>query len=261
MIFFMTTPVALVTGGTRGIGLGIAAALAGEGYTLVLCGMRTRDGCTESLEALESLGSTVHYFQCDVAEPSQRAAMLDGVRQSVGALNLLVNNAGMAPTKRADILEASEASFERLIQVNLQGPYFLTQAVANQMISQKREDSTVAAAIVNITSISSAVASVNRGDYCISKAGLSMTTALWAARLGEFGISVYEVRPGIIETDMTAGAKEKYDTLIRDGLLLQPRWGTPEDIGKTVAALARGDLPYSTGAVIMADGGLTVDRL
>jgi len=172
-----------------------------------------------------------------------------------------VNNAGVAPKIRADILEASEESFEQLIRINLQGPYFLTQRVANWMIEQKKTMPGFAGCIINITSISATVASTNRGDYCLTKAAMSMSTKLWAVRLAEFDIPVYEVRPGIIRTDMTAPVQEKYDKLIAEGLLLQPRWGLPEDVGKAVAMLARGDLPYSTGAVLVVDGGLTLQRL
>jgi NAD(P)-dependent dehydrogenase (short-subunit alcohol dehydrogenase family) len=181
--------------------------------------------------------------------------MLDAVRQQFGRLDVLVNNAGIAPKVRADILEAGEESFDEIIRTNLKGPYFLTQAAARWMIEQK------SGCIINVSSISATVASVNRGDYCISKAGVAMATQLWAARLGEFGINVYEVRPGVIKTDMTAPVTAKYDKLFAEGLAPQRRWGTPEDVGKVVASLARGDFPYSTGAVVMVDGGLTVQRL
>jgi NAD(P)-dependent dehydrogenase (short-subunit alcohol dehydrogenase family) len=172
-----------------------------------------------------------------------------------------VNNAGVAPKERKDILDASEESFQQVITTNLQGPYFLTQAAANWMIEQKRQDHLFEASIINISSISATVASVNRGEYCIAKAGLSMATQLFASRLGEFEIPVYEVRPGIIHTDMTAGVTEKYDKLISEGLTVQKRWGEANDVGKAVAALATGYFPYSTGQVIMVDGGLTIDRL
>jgi 3-oxoacyl-[acyl-carrier protein] reductase len=196
-----------------------------------------------------------------VTDRDGRAAMLAQVRQRFGRLNVLVNNAGVAPKVRADILEASEESFERLMRINLQGPYFLTQAAANWMIEQQRGDPRFEGCIVNISSISATVASPSRGEYCISKAGVSMATQLWAVRLGEFGIPVYEIRPGIIQTDMTKAVQEKYDKLIAGGLLVQSRWGQPADIGKAVAMLVRGDLGYSTGQVIMIDGGLTLGRL
>ncbi len=174
---------------------------------------------------------------------------------------MLVNNAGVAPSTRADILEATEESFDRVLSINLRGPYFLTQACANWMVQQKQADAAFRGCIVNISSISASVASVNRGDYCISKAGVSMATQLWAARLGEFDIPVYEVRPGIIKTDMTAAVQSKYDRLLAEGLAVQRRWGTPEDVGRAVAALVRGDFPYSTAQVVMVDGGLTLPRL
>jgi NAD(P)-dependent dehydrogenase (short-subunit alcohol dehydrogenase family) len=187
--------------------------------------------------------------------------MIDAVHRRFGRLHVLVNNAGIAPQERRDMLDATEESFEHVLRTNLQGPYFLTQAVARRMIEQKKTDVNFAGCVINISSISATVASVNRGEYCISKAGVAMATQLWAVRLGEFAIPVYEVRPGIVKTDMTAGVHEKYDKLLNEGLAIQRRWGTPEDVGKTVAALARGDFPYSTGQVIMVDGGLTVQRL
>ena len=252
------TRVALVTGGTRGIGFGVAQALAREGFDLAVCGTRPESDVRDSIRPL---GERALYSQCDVGDPEARAHMLAAVKERFGRLDVLVNNAGVAPKERKDILEASEESFDWVLRTNLQGPYFLTQAAANWMIEQRRADETFAGCIINVSSISASVASVNRGEYCISKAGVGMATQLWAARLGEFGIPVYEVRPGVIKTDMTAGVQEKYDRLISDGLLVQPRWGLPEDIGRACAALARGDLAYSTGQVICVDGGLTLQRL
>ncbi len=254
-------PTALVTGGTRGIGLGIAKSLAREGYDLALNGVREAGDVEEAQEELRGLGSEVIYCRADVSDPQARRGMLAEVDQAYGRLNLLVNNAGVAPAPRKDILEATEESFERLMRINLQGPYFLTQAVAQWMIKQTQAAPDFSAAIMNITSISATVASPNRGDYCVSKAGLSMASQLWAVRLGAYDIPVYEVRPGIIHTDMTAPVQGKYDQLIAGGLTLQERWGEPDDVGRVVAALARGDLPYSTGQVILVDGGLTVPRL
>lgn len=251
---------ALVTGGARGIGLGISMRLIEENYDLAVCGRRSENEI-DTLKELRKTGAEVLYCQCDISDSESRKAMIEKIKTRFNRLDALVNNAGIAPSERKDILEASEESFDKLISVNLKGPYFLTQLVANWMIEQKKNDSSFEGKIVNVTSISSTVASVNRGDYCISKAGLSMTTKLWAARLGEFGIPVYEIRPGIIATDMTSKVKDKYDKLIEEGLLVQPRWGTPEDIGKAVAMLLRGDMPYSTGSVLMADGGLTLERL
>lgn len=256
-----TGRVALVTGGTRGIGLGIARALGREGYDLALNGVREPQSVEPVLRELRELGVNAEYFQADISQPSQRGALMDRVRERFGRLNVLVNNAGIAPPVRADILEATEESFNTVIGVNLRAPYFLTQAAARWMIEQKQSSSEYAGCIVFISSISAAVASTNRGDYCISKAGLAMAAQLWAVRLAEYGIPVYEVRPGIIRTDMTAAVQERYDRLIAEGVTLQRRWGTPEDVGKAVAMLARGELPYSTGAVLVVDGGLTVPRL
>jgi len=253
--------VALITGGTRGIGLGIARCLASEDCDIATCGMREEAAVQETLESLRALGADVIYCQADVSERKDREALLAAVRSRFGCLHVLVNNAGVAPEVRADILEATEDSFERVMHINLQGPYFLTQAVAKWMIEQRQTDCAFQGCIINISSMSATVASTNRGEYCVSKAGLSMATKLWAARLGEFAIPVYEVQPGIIRTDMTAGVREKYDRRIAQGLLVQPRWGLPEDVGKAVAALVRGEFSYSTGQVIMVDGGLTLQRL
>jgi NAD(P)-dependent dehydrogenase (short-subunit alcohol dehydrogenase family) len=248
--------VALVTGGTRGIGFGIATALAQAGFTLVITGRRPESDVLDALNELRALAPTT-YLAADVANAKDRAHLLETIESRLGRLDLLVNNAGIAPPVRADILEATEASFDQLIATNLKGPYFLTQAVANWMIRQPPAPR----AIINISSISATVASVNRGDYCISKAGIAMATRLWAVRLAEFGINVYEVQPGIIQTDMTDGVKAKYDAMIANGLLLEPRWGTPADVGTAVAMLASGSLPYATGSVLVLDGGLTLPRL
>jgi NAD(P)-dependent dehydrogenase (short-subunit alcohol dehydrogenase family) len=252
--------VALVTGGTRGIGLGIARALARDGFDLALCGVREEKDVAPVLAELRS-GGAAHYFRADVGERADRVRLVSEVRDRFSRLHVLVNNAGVAPSARLDLLDAGEDSFERLLRVNLQGPYFLTQGVARWMLEQKRADGGWTGCIVNVTSTSATVVSTNRGEYCVSKAGLAMASQLWAVRLGDAGIPVYEVRPGIIRTDMTAGVAEKYDRLIGDGLVPQGRWGTPEDVGRVVAALARGDAPYSTGAIVVVDGGLTIPRL
>lgn len=249
---------ALVTGSTRGIGLGIARALAADGWDLMLNGVRPAQAAAPALAELAAAGVRAAYCQADITRADDRAHLLDSVAAELGPLRLLVNNAGIAPTVRADILEAEEPSFEALIAANLQGPYFLTQAAARRMLA---DDQPAARAIVFITSVSAAAASPNRGDYCIAKAGLSMAARLWAVRLAEHAIPVYEVRPGIVQTDMTAGVHAKYERMIADGLLLEPRWGQPADIGRAVAALARGDLPYATGAILTLDGGMLIDRL
>lgn len=253
--------VALITGAGRGIGLGIAQCLAKDGCDIVVCDVHEAAVVAEAMEGLRSLGATVLYCRADVTDPAARGRMLAEIRAKFGRLHVLVNNAGVAPKVRADILEATEESFERLIKINLQGPYFLTQAVANWLVAQKQADASFTGCIVNISSVSATVASPSRGEYCISKAGVSMATKLWAARLGEFDLPVYEIRPGIIKTDMTAVVTAKYDKLIGEGLLLQSRWGLPEDIGRAVAMMVRGDIAYSTGQVILVDGGQTVQRL
>lgn len=253
--------VALVTGGTRGIGLAIARRLAQEGFHLALCGVRAPEAVAQALADLRALGGDVFYHPCDVSDRAQRERLVTAVGEHFGRLHVLVNNAGVAPAERRDILEATEESFERVLAVNLRGPYFLTQAAARWMIEQKRHDRAFAGCIVNVSSVSAAVASTSRGEYCVAKAGLAMATTLWAARLGEFDIPVFEVRPGVIRTDMTAGVASKYDRLIAGGLLVQSRWGEPDDVGRAVAMLARGDLAYSTGQVISVDGGMGVRRL
>lgn len=253
--------VALITGGARGIGYGIAKALAQDGCDLVIGDIQDQWKVQEPMNRLRDLGTRVLYCQADVSSAEARQAMILEIQRQYGRLNILVNNAGVAPLQRADILEATEESFDRLMSINLKGPYFLTQAVARWMIDQKKKETVNWACIINISSISATVASPTRGDYCISKAGVSMATMLWASRLGEFDIPVYEIRPGVIKTEMTAPVQAKYDKLISEGLMLQSRWGQPDDIGKAVAGLARGDFPYSTGQVIMVDGGMTVQRL
>lgn len=255
--------VALVTGGSRGIGFGIAEALAAEKWDLVINGVREESAVAEALAKLRAYGVKVGYARGDVGSAEGRKAILDATRAFTGgkSINLLVNNAGVAPKVRADLLETSEESYDNVMNTNLRGVFFLTQAFARDMVAAKKADPAFAAHIINITSISATVVSINRGEYCIAKAGLSMLSQLFATRLGPDGIPVYEVRPGVIKTDMTAGVTEKYDKLIAGGLCVQPRWGFPTDIGKSVAALARGDFPFSTGQVVMVDGGLTIPRL
>lgn len=257
----MHKPVALITGGSRGIGLGCAQELARSGFDLVVAGRRPEAECAEALASLRAAGAEVLYAVCDVADAGQRASLLTAVRSRFGRLNVLVNNAGIAPRERRDLLDATEGSFEEVLRTNLQGPYFLTQAVARWLVEQKQADAAFHGCIVNVSSISATVASVNRGEYCVAKAGVTMATQLWAVRLAEFGLPVYEVRPGIVATDMTAGVQSKYDRLIADGLVPEKRWGQPQDVGRAVAALARGELPYATGQVLVVDGGLTLARL
>ncbi|MDO5114081.1 MAG: 3-ketoacyl-ACP reductase [Planctomycetia bacterium] len=248
---------ALVTGGARGIGLGISRCLAREGWNLALCGTRPAEAVQEVVAEIQSEApdAKIRYYPCDVSDTAARERLVNAVFEEFGTLELLVNNAGVGAKVRADILDMTEENYEWLMKINLQGPFFLTQAVARRMKEQE------AGCIVNISSISATVASVSRGEYCLSKAGVSMATQLWAVRLAEFGIPVYEIRPGIIHSDMTAAVQEKYDRLIAEGLVVQKRWGFPEDIGKAVAMLARGDLAYSTGQVILVDGGMLIERL
>jgi 3-oxoacyl-[acyl-carrier protein] reductase len=263
-----TPRVALVTGGTRGIGLGIARALAADGWSLALCGVRPEDQVRDVVEDLGRQSPAVGYFVADVAQAADRRALVDAVVGRFGTIDALVNNAGRAPRVRADLLEATEESFEELLRTNLQGPYFLTQAVVGVMLDRakagdgpSRERAATAGAVVFVTSVSAEMASPNRGEYCVSKAGLAMAARLFAVRLAADGIPVYEVRPGIIATDMTARVKDIYDKRIAEGLVPEGRWGQPADVGRVVAALLRGDAPYATGSVIHVDGGLAVPRL
>ena len=253
--------VALITGGSRGIGFGIALQLAANGFDLAINGTRDAAEVEEAIKKLKDFGNDVIYCRGNISSSANRANIIDRAMNHYGRLHVLVNNAGVAPKERNDILIATEESFDDVISINLKGTYFLMQIAANAMISQQKNDPEFQGCIINISSMSATVASVNRGEYCISKAGLSMATQLFAVRLGEFNIPVFEIRPGIIHTDMTAGAKEKYDKLIAEGLCVQQRWGEPEDVGKVAASLAKGDFMYSTGQVIMVDGGLTIQRL
>ena len=257
-----TNKTALVTGGSRGIGLGIAKGLAAENWNLVINGMRDEADVAPVLDELRGAGVEVAYAQGNVGSAEGRQSILEVCdRAAGGALNLLVNNAGVAPKQRLDILDTTEENYDRVMEINLKGAFFLTQAVARSMVATRQADASFEAKIINIGSISATVASINRGEYCVAKAGIAMMSQTFAVRLGPEGIPVYEIRPGVTKTDMTAGVSEKYDKLIEDGLCVQPRWGFPEDTAKVVAALARGDLPYSTGQVIMVDGGLTIPRL
>lgn len=252
---------ALVTGGTRGIGLGIATALAADGWDLALCGRRSAEDVAAVVDVLRGQGGEVHYFVADLSGDADRARLVEDVRARCGVVGALVNNAGRAPRVRADLLDASAESFDEVLRTNLRGPYFLTQAIARDQVARKREAPAFRASIVFVTSVSARMVSVARGEYCVSKAGLSMAAALYAARLAADGIPVYEIRPGIIATDMTAGVREVYDRRIAGGLVPEGRWGQPADVGRVVAALTRGDLAYATGSVIHVDGGLSIPIL
>jgi len=253
--------VAFITGGSRGIGFGIAQELAKNDFDMAINGTRSAGLVENELKELREYGVDVLYCPGDIASSGDRIEMLRQVKEHYGRLHVLVNNAGVAPQERRDILEASEESFDYVIGVNLKGSYFLTQKAANWMIEQKKMNAEFKGCIINISSVSATLASVNRGEYCISKAGMGMATQLFAVRLGEYDIPVFEVRPGIIQTDMTKGVREKYDKLIGEGLCVQKRWGEPQDVGKVVASLTKNDFMYSTGQVIMVDGGLTIPRL
>lgn len=246
------SPVALVTGAARGIGAAIAIELAKAGYNVAVFDVIDSAATVGSVAAAGRKGLAL---TGDVTSAADRAAALAKIEQAFGRLDLLVNNAGVAPKVRADILDATEESYDRVMTINLKGPYFLTQAAAQWMIRQRKQRPDAWMCVVNISSMSAYTASPSRGEYCLSKAGVSMATKLWAARLAEFGIGVYEIRPGIIATDMTSAVKEKYDKLIGEGLTPIKRWGQPQDIAKAVAACAKGELAFSTGEVINVDGG------
>jgi 3-oxoacyl-[acyl-carrier protein] reductase len=262
----MKKPVAFITGASRGIGRGVAIELAKQGWDLAGLSRlfdpnNTESGLFEVKQRVEEAGGDFLPLQGDVTSIADHAHLLELILEKYGRIDLLVNNAGVAPEKRLDIMEATTGSFDRVLGVNLRGPFFLTQRVAQQMISQSKPNGERAPAIVFITSISAVTSSPSRAEYCISKAGLSMASAVFADRLAEYGINVYEVRPGVIKTDMTAAVTEKYDKLIAEGLVPQKRWGFPEDVGKAVAALVGGGFAYSTGAVIEVSGGMNLRRL
>jgi NAD(P)-dependent dehydrogenase (short-subunit alcohol dehydrogenase family) len=287
-------PVALVTGASRGIGRGIALELARRGFSVAInyrsnseAAERTAADCRRiareagheagfetgreagvkagheaGFETGREAGPAFFPVAGDIGEPEQREELVRRTLARFGRIDALINNAGVAPKERLDIVEASEESFERLMRINLQGPYFLTQAVVRYWFEDSvqpllREGFKV----VFVTSISADTVSLNRGEYCVSKAGLAMAAQLWAKRLAGEGIQVYELRPGIIETDMTGGVKEKYDTLIADGMVPQKRWGYPEDIGRAVRSILEGDLAFSTGSVLYVDGGLHIKEM
>ncbi len=264
-------PLALITGASRGLGRGIAQELAKIGYDLVLNFVRdqaaAQRSATDCLAAAKAAGHDirVEICQADISSAADRDRLIGFARAQFPHLALLVNNAGVAPLERADLLEATEASFDRVVSINVKGPYFLTQLAAQWMIEHVKtltaEQVSGRPKIVTISSISAYTASVNRGEYCVAKAALSMLTPLYACRLAEYGINVYEIRPGIIATGMTAPVQAKYDKLIAEGLTPIKRWGTPEDVGKAVAAIAQDLFPFSTGEVINVDGGFHLRRL
>jgi 3-oxoacyl-[acyl-carrier protein] reductase len=248
----MANPVALITGAARGIGQACALALAREGFDIAVADLLDT---AESVSKVEGLGRSALGVACDITKSAAREAALAKIKERFGRLDVLVNNAGVAPKVRADVLEATEESYDFVMTVNLKGPYFLTQRVARWMIEQRKERPDARFAIVNMSSISAYTASTARGEYCLSKAGVSMMTKLYAARLATEGICVFEIRPGIVMTDMTKVVKDKYDKLIAEGLTPIRRWAYPEDIATAVATCATGRIPMSTGQVLDVDGG------
>jgi NAD(P)-dependent dehydrogenase (short-subunit alcohol dehydrogenase family) len=247
--------VALVTGASRGIGRGIALEVARVGYDLAVNYVANEAAARAVQAEIQRMGRRADLVRGDVGDREDRRGIVEAVRGAYGRIDLLVNNAGIAAAVRRDILEAREEEYDHVMAVNLKGPYFLTQQVAGWMVEQKRQHPQRDFAIVNIGSISGYAPGANRGEYCISKAGVRMATSLWAARLAEFGIRVHEIRPGIIETDLIGPAKAKYDKLIAEGITPIRRWGTPADVGKAVAAIASGAFPFSTGDAFEVDGG------
>jgi 3-oxoacyl-[acyl-carrier protein] reductase len=261
-----TPPVILVTGSSRGLGRGIALKLSEDGYSVAVnfvanaaAAQKTLDDCHQNKIKAEQKFVAV---QADIAQKNDRKNLIEDVLHQFGRLDALVNNAGIAPQGRTDILDADETSFEEIIRINLQGPYFLTQQVAKYWLAKKPKPLLTAGfTVIFISSVSADAASTNRGEYCISKAGLSMASRLWATRLAGSNIHVFELRPGIMQTDMTAVVREKYDHLIADGLVPMPRWGTAEDVGLAAASLLAGNFPFSTGSIIDVDGGFHIKRL
>lgn len=257
----MNEQVALITGAARGIGRAIALALAREQWNIVINYRENATAAHTTLKSVEMLGSRGLVVQADVANATDRTYLVTQTLETFGRLDLLVNNAGRAPHQRIDLLETTETSYDEVMATNLKGPFFLTQLVARAMIELLRAGKIHNPKIINIGSLSAYTSSPNRGEYCISKAGVAMMTTLFADRLAEFGIRVYEVRPGIIRTDMTAMVRDKYDRLFKEGVTPIARWGEPEDVARAVVALAQDALPYSTGEVINVDGGFHLRRL
>lgn len=261
-------PVAIITGASRGIGKAIAEELAALEYDIVVNyfdfnkeGEPDDVAARQTQKEIKALGAECEIFRADVSNGEDRKNIVDFTKKKLGRCDTLINNAGIAPSKRVDLLEADEESFDRVLAVNLKGPYFLTQLVAKWMMEQKKQHTNRDFRIVNIGSISAYASSPSRGEYCVSKAGVAMMTKLYADRLAESGIRVFEIRPGIIETDMTKTVKDKYDKLISEGLTPIKRWGRPDDVAKAVGAIAEGRLDFCTGQVINVDGGFNIRRL
>ena len=258
----MKDKIAIVTGSSRGIGRGIALALAENGWSIVINYCGNREAAEQTANDVREFNSESLVVQADMANIQDLDRLVDSVLERFSQIDLLVNNAGIGPRVRADMLQMSQESYDEVMDVNIKGPFFLTQRVANEMIRMIETRNLKNPKIVNISSISAYTSSPQRAEYCISKAAMSMTTTLWADRLAAYGINVYEIRPGIIQTDLTSIVKEKYDRLIlEDGITPIQRWGQPKDVGKAVVAIAEGFLPFSTGEVINVDGGFHISRL
>jgi NAD(P)-dependent dehydrogenase (short-subunit alcohol dehydrogenase family) len=253
--------VALITGASRGIGKAITLALAESGLDVVINFASQHEAAAQVQKEALRFGVRAELLQADISQTADHVRAMESLHEKFGRLDVLVNNAGVAPKVREDMLIASEESFDRLMNTNLRGPYFLTQRLSRWMVELRKKLPDYSPVIVNISSVSAYASSPNRADYCLTKAGIAMMTQLYAHRLAEFGIPVFEIRPGIIETDMTAGVKEKYDRMIADGLTPIPRWGKPEDVAKAVAAIVQGSFPFSTGEVFNVDGGFHMRRL
>lgn len=251
--------VALITGGSRGIGLGIATQLAEEGFDLVINGVRGPEDVKESIAMLESYGGRVLYVQGNIASSSDRQRILTATLENFGHIHVLVNNAGIAPVRRIDFLEVAEEDFDYLMDINQKGTFFMSQLVAKWMVEFKNNNRDFEACMVNITSVSSEAASVLRAEYCMSKASLTMLTKILAVRMSEVGIPVYEIQPGFVDTDMISKVREKYVELSKE-MVLEKRMATPQDIGTIVRSLVTGKLPYATGQIIRADGGMGIWR-
>lgn len=257
----ISTKSAFITGGSRGIGNAIAAQLASEGYAVAVLGTSDESIIMENLNKIKKHGNPFMYFKGDITSGAVRKGAVDKIMEHFGRIDVLVNNAGVAPKTRMDLLDTTEESFDFVMDVNLKSVFFLTQYAANVMINEMRNIKDIKPKIINVSSISAYTSSVQRGEYCISKSGLSMITQLFADRLAEYGINVYEIRPGIIYTDMTSAVKDKYDDLIKNGLTPIRRWGCPQDVADAVSVLCSDKLSFSTGEVINVDGGFHIRRL
>jgi len=246
---------AIITGGAGGIGFGTAQQLAADGFNIAIFDIKDESAFFEKISQLDAAGSDTMYFCGNIAKVEDCYAFVEKVIEKYGKIDVLVNNSGVAPKVRADILDTTEESMDFVFDINIKGTFFMTQAVARRMIEQND------GIIINISSISAYASSVNRPEYCMSKSAISMMTVLFADRLAAHGIRVYEIRPGIIHTDMTAPVTEKYDRMITDGVFPIARWGYPEDVAKAVSAFAGGAFPYSTGEVVNVDGGFHLFRV